>query len=283
MECRLLKLGAVVLWLSSALAAQVPTGISRSTAKLSDLKGQILILRDFYEGSVLRYDSSGKLREGGGPASWTVAEVEIVDAKVKHGHLEIHGKRKGLLYSAGQLRPVDRIVRPKRTPEVETVVIEAGLPHADEAAALEAAKRIFLTEEDRLADDVPEYWAGFFVRATSAGEAHTKSPEEVGSEGSQPLKLYQVGKGVTAPKIIFHADPEYAEAARLAKSQGTTLLSIVIGADGAVHKVRIRRPLGMGLDEKAIAAVKTWQFQPATKDGDPVTVQVDVEVNFRLY
>jgi hypothetical protein len=47
--------------------------------------------------------------------------------------------------------------------------------------------------------------------------------------------------------------------------------------------VVISRSLGMGLDEKALAAVRQWKFEPALKDGRPVPVQINVEVNFRLY
>jgi protein TonB len=45
----------------------------------------------------------------------------------------------------------------------------------------------------------------------------------------------------------------------------------------------VQRTLGLGLDEKAIEAVKTWRFDPALKDGKPVAVQINVEVSFRLY
>jgi TonB family protein len=58
---------------------------------------------------------------------------------------------------------------------------------------------------------------------------------------------------------------------------------VVVGPDGRVHDLRIQRSLGMGLDEKAIEAVKTWRFEPSRKDGQAVAVEVNVEVNFRLY
>ena len=71
--------------------------------------------------------------------------------------------------------------------------------------------------------------------------------------------------------------------ARIAKFQGDVLLWVVVGADGIPRDVRVRRSLGMGLDEKAIAAVRTWRFEPAMKDGQAVPVQVSIEVNFRLF
>jgi len=94
---------------------------------------------------------------------------------------------------------------------------------------------------------------------------------------------YRVGGGVSAPKPIFTPDPEYSEEARKAKFQGVVVLWLVIGPDGRPHEIRVARPLGMGLDEKAIEAVRTWRFEPAKKDGQPVAVQMNVEVSFRLY
>ncbi len=94
---------------------------------------------------------------------------------------------------------------------------------------------------------------------------------------------YRVGGGVSAPRAVFAPDPEYSEEARKAKYQGTVVLWVVVGPDGRPHDIRVQRTLGMGLDEKAIEAVRLWKFEPARKDGRPVAVQINVEVNFRLY
>ena len=89
--------------------------------------------------------------------------------------------------------------------------------------------------------------------------------------------------GVTQPRPIYEPDPDYSDAARKAKYQGSVLLWLVVGADGLPHNIRVQRSLGMGLDENAIAAVSTWRFQPATLNGKPVAVEVNVQVSFRLY
>jgi len=94
---------------------------------------------------------------------------------------------------------------------------------------------------------------------------------------------YRVGGGVSAPKVLFDPDPEYSEEARKAKYQGVVVLWLVVGPDGKPQQIRVQRSLGMGLDEKAIEAVKQWRFEPAKKDGQAVPVQINVEVNFRLY
>jgi len=94
---------------------------------------------------------------------------------------------------------------------------------------------------------------------------------------------YRVGGGVSAPRALYSPDPEYSEEARKAKYQGTVVLWVVVGPDGKPRDIRVSRTLGLGLDEKAIEAVRQWKFEPARKDGQPVAVQINVEVNFRLY
>jgi periplasmic protein TonB len=95
--------------------------------------------------------------------------------------------------------------------------------------------------------------------------------------------VFRVGGGVSAPRAIFTPDPEYSEEARKAKYQGTCVLWLVVGPDGRPRDIKVARTLGLGLDEKAIEAVKQWKFEPAMKDGKPVAVQINVEVSFRLY
>jgi TonB family protein len=95
--------------------------------------------------------------------------------------------------------------------------------------------------------------------------------------------VYRVGGGVTAPQVVFKAEPEYSEEARRAKVAGTVLLSVVIGTDWFVHDINVIKGLGSGLDEKAVEAVRKWQFRPGTKDGQPVKVHAQIEINFRLW
>jgi protein TonB len=61
------------------------------------------------------------------------------------------------------------------------------------------------------------------------------------------------------------------------------VLFLVVDAQGQPRDIRLQRSLGMGLDEKAMAAVSKWRFQPATLDGKPVATQINVEVTFRLF
>jgi protein TonB len=104
-----------------------------------------------------------------------------------------------------------------------------------------------------------------------------------GSGGNTGGGVFKVGGGVQAPKAIYSPDPEYSEEARKAKYQGEVVLWLIVDQYGRPQNVRVLRSPGMGLDQKAIEAVKLWKFDPATKDGKPVAVQINVEVNFRLY
>jgi TonB family protein len=94
--------------------------------------------------------------------------------------------------------------------------------------------------------------------------------------------VYRAGGGVSYPVVTYKIEPEYSEEARKAKYMGTVLLYIEVNERGLPQNPRVVRALGMGLDEKAIEAVMKWRFQPGRKDGKPVTVAAQVEVNFRL-
>lgn len=104
-----------------------------------------------------------------------------------------------------------------------------------------------------------------------------------GSGGGIGGGVYKVGGGITAPKPVETPDPEYTEEARRAKIQGTCILWLIVDAEGHPRDIRVVRGLGYGLDAKALETVKQWRFEPARKDGQPVNVQVSVEVGFRLY
>ena len=95
--------------------------------------------------------------------------------------------------------------------------------------------------------------------------------------------VFHVGGGVSAPKAVYAPDPEYSEEARKAKYQGTCVLMLIVGPDGHPRDIRVARSMGLGLDEKAMEAVKQWKFDPALKDGKPVAVAISVQVEFRLY
>jgi periplasmic protein TonB len=113
-----------------------------------------------------------------------------------------------------------------------------------------------------------------------SGKGNGYGPGEGGGYGGG---LYHVGGGVSAPQLVFAPDPEFSDEARRAKYQGVCVVSLIVDAQGNPQRVQVVRHLGMGLDEKAVEAVKQYKFKPATLQGKPVPVEVNIEVNFRIY
>jgi TonB family protein len=112
-----------------------------------------------------------------------------------------------------------------------------------------------------------------------SGKGGGFGPGEGGGVGGG---VFRVGGGVTAPALLYKVEPEYSEEARKAKYQGTVLLYVEVDPSGKATNIKVARSLGLGLDEKAIEAVRKWKFKPGYKDGKPVTVAATIEVNFRL-
>lgn len=96
-------------------------------------------------------------------------------------------------------------------------------------------------------------------------------------------QVRRVGAKVSPPSPQDMPEPEYSKEAKAANYEGTVVLWVVISGDGCVSKLRVQRPLGMGLDQKAIEAVRTWKFKPARQSGTPVSVEANIEVRFRVH
>ncbi len=94
--------------------------------------------------------------------------------------------------------------------------------------------------------------------------------------------VYQAGGSVTRPVVLYQVEPDYSDEARRAKVEGVVTIYFEVNERGLPQNLRIFRPLGMGLDEKAIEAVLKWRFRPGLKDGKPVTVTSQIIITFRL-
>jgi len=115
------------------------------------------------------------------------------------------------------------------------------------------------------------------------GEAVEVRTEIVVNFGLEPaVGAYRIGGGVSAPRVASKREPQYSEEARIGRLEGTVTLSLVVGENGTPKNIRVLKPLGLGLDEKAIEAISVWQFTPGQKEGNPVPVMATIEVNFRL-
>jgi len=104
-----------------------------------------------------------------------------------------------------------------------------------------------------------------------------------GSGGGYGGGLMSVGGGVSAPEVIHSVQPEFTEEARQTNREGTVALQLIVDAQGSPQNIRVIRQLGMGLDQKAVEAVRQFRFKPAMYQGHPVSVQMVIEVDFHLH
>jgi len=116
-------------------------------------------------------------------------------------------------------------------------------------------------------------------RGVGEGKGPGVGPGEGGGNGGG---VFRVGGGVSPPTVVSRVEPQYSEEARKARYQGTVVLEAIVRRDGTVDIQRVVRSLGFGLDENAIQALKQWKFRPGMRNGVPVDVSLNIEVNFNL-
>jgi TonB family protein len=129
-------------------------------------------------------------------------------------------------------------------------------------------------------------WAG-----AAAQTANPPTCAAMCDTGAEPI-IYRVGGDVTQPTVLNKVEVELTEQARAASISGTVTVQIEIRSDGMAHNIRVTRGsalflqqdnlgLATALDQSAIDAIRHWRFQPATRNGHPVTVEATIELTFR--
>ncbi len=125
--------------------------------------------------------------------------------------------------------------------------------------------------------------AGSQVLLDRAFPIRARIVESMGPQpGSGAPPNTRPGEGVTPVSVVFKSEPEYSELARMNKISGVVILSIVIEPEGYASNFKLKKGLGLELDEEAVKAVSKWRFRPATKDGKAIRANATIEVNFRL-
>jgi TonB family protein len=281
-------------------------------------QGKTLVLRGFYSGNSLRYDSGGSPSEGGLSGDWTVdGVVRIDEVRASGDRLKIRATRVHLGWVGVELQTLHDYVAKDKPDKDEKkdreLRIEAALSAGGTAeSAVAALSRIFLTSQDSFAEMVPDYWKpcvrsglgdwqgaeteikkpachfsqeflaipGVALHSNSQADAE---PAHDGPENATSDGPFHTGKGVSPPKVLQQSDPEFSEAARRSKFQGTVTLSLVVDTSGTPTDIRILSPIGSGLDAQAVRAVRTWRFRPGAKDGQIVRVEIAVETDFHLF
>jgi TonB family protein len=253
----------------------------------SDYAGKILTLRHFYAGEHLKFRPDGTLQADAPIGPWTIdGRIAVEEVHVSGRSLSIKGRRVNVTFDSqlkaqDQLTTIDDYYGKDREDLGKTLrgrntEIEIELPreNPDQKDVSSAMHAVFLGDSESMMDIVPEFWRAYFAK-------------QEGKSYSTPVRdrpVYFVKKGVvTPPKVLSDPEPEFSKEARQVKYEGTMFVSLILDEAGSVQELQITKPLGLGLDENAIATVHTWKFEPAQKDGKPVAVKLMIEVNFHLY
>jgi protein TonB len=115
---------------------------------------------------------------------------------------------------------------------------------------------------------------------TSEGSAKPASTPEIRTLSGE--HVYRVADGLTPPRIIQSPEPKSPETGQ-EQRVGAVVLWLIINAQGLPEQIRIQKSLRPKLDQLAAEAVSHWKFAPATKDGVPVPVMINIQVNFKVH
>jgi TonB family protein len=271
-------------------------GAVRSDCQTTDLQrhlrdqyeNKIFILRGFFSGDRLLFDPTGAPIAQTTSGDWTTdGFVLVTDIQVSEHQLSISASRLIVISWHGEFRFWARTQK-QRTKKAPLLGIDVLLnsPQQEESAL----STIFLTSHDNLADLVPGFWRPCLTGASGHFSSEMKIvpgvPSPVnGAEASSPQQaqsgtVFRVGSGVTPPRVILQREPVFDEDARKAGYGGTVTLMLVVSQKGVPTDIRVAEPLGHGLDAKAVEAVQSWRFAPSKKDGEPVAVEIAVEIQF---
>ena len=136
-----------------------------------------------------------------------------------------------------------------------------------------ALDRIFSSGiDEKMVATLPDYWKLYYKAVA----------DKAGFKPTDPsvLRSNQVDK---KPRLTAAFEPPSNEYAQNNGVAGIAMYHVIVGADGKPHEVAVGRPIGFGLDENAVDAIRKASFEPGVKDGKPVPVEVDLTVQFRIY
>lgn len=297
------NLSAMICGLAVLVVMMTVPALAESSSDIEkrlqqDFSGTNVFLRSSLVDDTLRFDSEGhsKSTETG---PWTIAAVlAIRDIHYKEASIEIEGERILLYHDAtpGKFRSVFPIPALQRGIEVLPadrkqakkaekkklakrnrvhITIQRPAGELTLQAVLDIMAKVFLPTNEHISDAVPAYWRKYMRELEGIREEPpAAAPAAVG---------FCTGKDVTPPKATHAPDPDYSLFARELRYEGGLWLTTIVNTEGEATDIEITKPAGLGLDEKAVEAVRGWKFKPGMKDGNPVAIKISVEIEFHLY
>jgi TonB family protein len=271
------------------VAAGIGTASAQNLEKaLNDrYKDKVLALRKPTTSGHVTVDSADAIKTDVTTAPWTMyGRIQVERVRIEQKRLELRGRRIVYLYDQK-----DKAFEPHKADSKVAVTfrLEKPLTSTEEADAL--LGKVFALTPEEVVSCAPEYWQHYLKMQSGLSPARVRD-EKMGKEAPEDLRkrvgggepsIYSVGNGVSAPRVIAQPEPQFSSEARNTHFQGTVGLDVIVNREGRIAKALISRPAGMGLDEQAIEALKSWRFHPATRNGEPVAVVLYIETDFHFY
>ncbi|HEX8713820.1 MAG TPA: energy transducer TonB [Terracidiphilus sp.] len=299
-----------MLFIVGAAAAQQPvkqaeanlSGAATETEFRQLLVGKFLYLRGGYLDNTLAFNDRGALTGTSPRGSYTLNVVQVESLNLSKSRLELRCVRYGLHFlgvqpTAETASAVDRVritprkkwvrisiarmrvVKPPKQRKGAETVLQPPSPDATTttspayAAAMlrRAVDNVFAsTLDSRMMAAMPDFWQTYYK--TTAANAGAAAP-----------RVLRVAAVDRKPRLLTKLDAPSNQSAQDCGIAGLALYRALVGSDGTPQEVTVARPIGFGLDENAVAAIRAARFQPAMKDGRPVPVVLDLVVEFRIY
>ena len=223
-------------------------------------KAKVLSLRTSFSSGDQKFDSDGHLLSEPAHGAWLFyGGIYVEKLDLSADTLRVEGPRGALSNGRNDGKPI--LITFSKPVQIEIHLLQPINSLDDVETVL---GRVFF-----LGNDAAEHAKPEFRRAKSSTSADT---------------IYQIGQDHTKfPRPLQTPPPDLSAKAQKAKYQATVLMTIVVDKSGNVDRIRIDRAAGMDLDNGAVEKVKTWRFEPATRNGQRVAVEMPIEVSFNLY
>lgn len=271
---------ALFFFLLALFVVQSAHADSLKDALTHKYKNQLLALRSPFTSRDQKFDSLGQSLSTIKRSGWLLyGGIYIEKVNLSSGTLLLQGHRatyydekksgKRILLAFDKTQRIEvHLDQPlKSLDDADTMMARLFFPSADAA--------VHVKPELRRADDNTPDDQIFHVTSRAGRRPGDDAQEAAADRDKEGIVL--------PPRPTYTPEPEFSEQARHAKFQGTVVLGIVIDKTGKISRIRLERPLGMRLDENAMEGVKNWRFNPATRNGEPVAVAMNIEISFNLY
>jgi TonB family protein len=250
------------------------------------LKGQQLFLRGCWAIDNITFGADGQPLKPLKVVSFTESGIDVKTVKLKSDRLEIEGQRMVLEFDSKDNMKRVPLKASNYSGGIKLNIM--GGPGTDFGQALDA---IFAPDLASMTPTLPLYWQTYakqhFLTETSNPPeviTPTKSATSpVRTEDSANVKAMHIGGSVKPPKVLKSEEPMYTYVARAMTFSGNVQLYLWVDENGLPSHIHIAKPVGLGLDEAAIAAVQRYKFSPAMQNGKPVKVDLYIDVNFQIF